>query len=293
MSDSLDLDVAVAIDRAGFRVKAFRRISTTHSPGTRRSVYRIDLESGHTIKARRVEDEETARRLFETRRVLPDAFTPAFACYGTVLFEDWIHGKELGSTPPSDAHLVEAGSLLASLHATSCVAGHPVHEMRGTAAWRHETDENLRVVLVAGEVDEQDVLLIRTALERRDPRQAIVGLVHTDFCGDNMVIDQAGRLRVVDNERVGIDALGYDLARAWYRWALPCLAWERFLAAYAARIPLTEPIETLGFWSIVALVQSAALRVRQDRARAHVPLDRLRGMAVELRQRWTSCREHR
>jgi thiamine kinase-like enzyme len=282
MSDSLDLEVAVALDRAGFRAKAFRRISTVHAPHAKRSVFRIELESGRTIKARRVEDEKTARRLFEARRELPDAFASVFASYGAVLFEDWIHGEEVGSTPPSDAHLIEAGSLLACLHATPSVAGHPAHEMRSTAAWRRETEGNLREILAASGLDEQQALLIHTALERRDPQRAVFGLVHTDFCGENMVIDWVGRLRIVDNEWVGIDALGYDLARTWYRWALPYRAWERFRSAYADRKPLAEPLETLGFWSIVALVQSAALRLRQDRVRAQVPLDRLRRMAVEL-----------
>jgi len=288
MSESLDPAVAVALDRAGFRAKTFRHISTVRAPHAKRSVFRIDLKSGRTIKARRIEDEETARRLFETRHELPDAFVSAFARYGSVLFEDWIHGEAVGSTLPSDAHLVEAGSLLACLHATATVAGRPAHEVHSTAAWRHKTDGKLHEILAADELDEQHASHIRTALERLDPQQAVCGLVHADLCGENMVIDRAGRLRVVDNEWVGIDALGYDVARTWYRWSLPCRAWERFRAAYAARMPLTEPLETLDFWSIVVLVQSAALRLRQDGARAYIPLDRLRRMSVELGERWSS-----
>lgn len=285
MSDSLDLEVTVALDRAGLRVKAFRRISTIRSPHAKRSVFRIELEAGRTIKARRVEDEATARRLFETRHELPDAFAPAFARYGAVLLEDWIHGEEVGSKPPSDAHLVEAGALLACLHATPTVAGCRAHETRSTAAWRNETGRKLQEIIAAGGLDEQYGPRIRGALDRLDPQQAMFGLVHADFCGENMVIDRVGRLRVVDNEWVRIDALGYDLAYTWYRWALPCRAWERFRSAYTTRISCVEPFETLGFWSIVVLVQSAALRLQMDRARAHVPLDRLRGMAVERGKR--------
>jgi hypothetical protein len=165
-----------------------------------------------------------------------------------------------------------------------------VREVRRTAAWRDETERGLREILAAGGLDASDALLIRGALERLDPGQAMHGLVHTDFCGENMVIDRTGRLRVIDNEHLGVDALGYDVARTWYRWALPAPAWARVGSAYAARIPLTEPLATLGFWRIVALVQSAALRLRNDRARAHVPLDCLRRMAVDLGQRQTSCR---
>jgi hypothetical protein len=284
----------------------------------RRSVYRIDLDPGpavsvtsmarsrwsllaaksdrllgHTIKARLLPDAETARRLFEICRDLPDAFAPAFGCYGAVLLEEWIDGAELGDTLPSDAHLVEAGSLLARLHATPIVAGSRVHDLRSTAAWREKTEAGLRQVLAAGELDEPDALLIQGALERLDPGQAVFGLVHTDLCGENMVVDRAGRLRVVDNEHVGIDALGFDVARTWYRWALPAPAWERLRSIYAARAPFAEPLETFDFWSVVTIVHSAALRLQKDRPRARVPLDRLRRMAADMGDRRTPCRERR
>jgi thiamine kinase-like enzyme len=281
MSEPLDPEVAGALARVGLCIRAFRRISKIGSADAGRSTYRIDVETGHTIKARRVDDDETARRLFEVRRELPEAFAPVIGCYGAVLLEEWIDGEELGKGIPSDAHLTTAASLLAHLHATQAVAGHPVHERRSTAVWRETAEESLRQVLAADALDVTAVTRIREALEQRDPGQASVGLVHTDFCGENMVEDRAGRLRVIDNERVGVDAIGFDVARTWYRWALPVRAWECFRSAYAARVSLTEPLDTLGFWSVVAVAHSAALRLRKDRRRAHVPLDRLRRMAVE------------
>ena len=293
MSQPLDPEIAIALDRAGLRARAFRRISRRRPVDARRSVYRIDLEPGHTIKARLVPDEETARRLFEICRDLPDAFARTLGCYGAVLLEDWIDGEELGDTPPSDAHLVEAGSLLAHLHGTPIVAGRPVHDMRSTAAWREKTEAGLWQIVAAGEIDEQDASAIRGALEQLDPGRAIFGLAHTDLCGENVVVDRAGRLRVVDNERVGIDALGFDVARTWYRWALPAPAWERLRSAYAARAPFTEPLETFDFWAIVAVVHSAAVRLQKDRTRAHVPLDRLRRMAADVGGRRAPCRERR
>lgn len=288
MSEPLNHEVAAALDRAGLRICAFHRISKIHSLDARRSVYRIDLESGHTIKARRLENEETACRLFEIRRELPHSFARAFARYGAVLLEDWIEGESLGNIPPSDAHLFDAGSLLAELHATRTVAGQPLHEMRSTAVWRNEAERRLCEICAVGALDEPDASLIRDALRRLDPKRAIFGLVHTDFCGENMVVDRTGRLRVVDNERVGVDALGFDVARTWYRWALPQPAWERFRSVYAARVQLTEPLETVGFWRLVAVVHSAALRLQVDRARVHVPLDCLRQIVVELGEQPTS-----
>jgi Ser/Thr protein kinase RdoA (MazF antagonist) len=260
---------------------------------SRRSVYRVDLDSGRTIKARLVPDEDTARRLLAICRDLPDAFARAFSCAGTVLLEDWVDGEELKDRPPSDAQLVEAGSLLAQLHATPVVAGRRVHGMRSTGVWRERADAGLLQILAAGEIAKEDALLIRGALDRLDPGQAIFGLAHTDLCGENMVVDRAGRLRVVDNERVGVDALGFDVARTWYRWALGGPAWERLRSTYAARVPFTEPLERFDFWSVVAVVHSAALRLQTDRTHAHVPLDRLRRMAADMGDRRRPCRERK
>jgi hypothetical protein len=290
MSQALDPEIAIALDRAGLRVRAFRRISPIRPADVRRSVYRIDLDLGRSIKARLVPDAETAGRLFEICCDLPEAFARTFGRYGAVLLEDWVEGEELGDTPPSHAQVVEAGSLLAELHATPVVAGRRVHDLCSTAGWRERTEAGLLQILAAGEIGGQKAFLIRQALQRFDPRQAIVGLTHTDLCGENMVVDQAGRLRVVDNERVGVDALGFDVARTWYRWALPAAAWERFRSAYAARAPFTEPLEAFDFWSVVAVVHSAAIRLR-DRAGADVPLDRLRRMAAELGDRETPLQE--
>jgi hypothetical protein len=285
MSEALDSEVTVALGRAGLCVRAFRRISKIQHPDTGRSVYRIDLQSGQTIKARRLQDEETARCLFEIRRELPDAFAPAFGRYGTVLLEKWIDGEVLGNALPSDVHLTDAGTLLARLHATPIVAGCSVHDRRSTGAWREDTEARLRQILATGAIEDQVTSLIRGALERHDPGHAIFGLVHLDFCGDNMVIDRTGRLRIVDNERVRVDALGFDVARTWYRWALPSTAWERVRSAYVARMPFAEPLDTLGFWGVVAVIRSAALRLRMDPDRAYVPLDRLRRMAAEIEDR--------
>jgi thiamine kinase-like enzyme len=289
----LDREVAAALAHAGLRVRGFHSLSTIPFASTGRAAYRVDLETGRTIKARRVEDEKTARRLFEIRRDLPAAFAPAFDQHGTVLLEDWIEGEELGGACPSDAHVTDAAELLAQLHATEILAGHPMHERRSTTGWREETERGLRDIFAAGALRAWDAPMLRATLERLDPGTAIVGLVHTDFCGENMVVDRAGRLHVVDNERVSVDALGFDVGRTWYRWTLPSLAWERFRSTYAARMPFLEPLETLGFWSVVAVVKSAAIRLRWDRARAHVPLDRLRRMAVTLGNRRTPLRGHR
>ncbi len=96
-----------------------------------------------------------------------------------------------------------------------------------------------------------------------------------------MVIDRAGKLRVVDNEHIRLDAIGYDLGRTWYRWMLPAEEWDFFYAAYAAKSPLAGPTESFHFWKISAAIASAHLRLLAYPEKAGVPIACLRLLAVE------------
>jgi len=154
--------------------------------------------------------------------------------------------------------------------------------MRSTAPRRDDTERGLASIVAAGALDERAARTVQAAIARRDPGATLVGLVHTDLCGENIVIDRAGRLHVVDNERLSVDALGFDLGRTWCRWPLPPRQWELFRSTYASAARIEEPLASFGFWSLVAVVKSAELRLRLDRGRAHVPLDRLRRMAAGL-----------
>jgi thiamine kinase-like enzyme len=285
LNEPLEPEIANALERAGLRARSVRALARIQPAASGRAVYRIDLEAGCTIKARRLNDEATARRLFEIRRELPAAFAPAICRHGSVLLEEWIDGEELGDACPSNAQLAEAGALLAQLHARSELAGAALHAWSSTRDWREQSEQGLESLVAAEALDLQAARGIGAALARLDPQRALVGLVHSDFCGENMLIDGSGRLRVIDNERLRVDALGFDVGRSWYRWSLPPPAWEIFQSAYAARMPFSEPLENLGFWSLVVVVKSAVLRLRVDPARAQVPLTRLRAMAYARDER--------
>ncbi len=279
MSLALDAEVAEALERAGLRVRGWLEVTTIPFPPVRRATYRIDLESGETIKARCLLDESSARRLFEIRRGLPDGFVPAFHHHGRVLLERWVHGEILGPAAPDDARLVEAAVLLGRLHATT-MAAEPVGPDDSTHAWRLKTERGLRTLVEARAVEAQEAAQLGRALARADPGRAAAGLGHFDFCGENMVVDHSGQLRVFDNERVGVGPIGFDLARAWYRWGLPAKAWLVFTRAYAATSVVDAPLAHIDFWRVVVLVQSACLRLRVEGSRVSVPIDKLRSLAA-------------
>ena len=278
----MDPDVGAALAEAGLRARGWRDVTTIRFPAYSRAAYRIDIEDGGTIKARCFEDAPAARRAFETRRALPDAFVPAFHCHGRVVLERWVHGKLVGTSPPDAARLVEAAGILAALHGTR------VQELMAragdnTGEWRARAEAGLRALAGQAALTEDAHQTLQADLARHDPVRMVVGVGHFDFCGENMVVDADGRLHVFDNERVSAGPLGFDLARTWYRWALSADAWRTFLHAYgAAPGSGGRAIEELRFWTVVVLVHSACLRLQTDAARLAVPLGRLRELAADL-----------
>jgi Ser/Thr protein kinase RdoA (MazF antagonist) len=280
MSDPLPTEIADALVRAGWRARQARRITTLASPLHRRTVYRIELVSGETIKARQLEDAATAVALCDLRRGLPPAFAPVLARHRRVLLEPWIAGESLRDRAPRADELAAAGALLAALHATP-VAPAAASATERVRYWRARTMERLDALVAPGTLDAGGRARLAAALARLDPGTAAIGLIHTDFCGENMVVDAAGALHVIDNERIGVDALGYDLARTWARWELGDADWARFAAAYDAAGGRPQVHAGQLFWRLVAVAIAAAVRVQLGIATPE-SFVRLHRLAAEL-----------
>lgn len=276
---AIEPDIVAALAEAGLHARSAVCISTIRSPEIDRAAYRIDA-GDRIFKARRLESADVARQLARVRRELPDAFAPVLSRHGRVLLEEWVDGDTLPH-PPDPRRLDEAGALLSGLHARRATGLRTLHDVQETTVHRAAGVSALGAAVTAGALTEHEATRLEAAMERFDPGVAIHGLVHFDFTGENMVVDRQGRLRVVDNERVGVNALGFDLARTWYRWALPAPDWDRFASSYAAGMPFSEPPDGQRFWRIVAVARAAALRLRVCPDRAGTPLACLRALAME------------
>jgi len=274
--EPLDAEIAAALGRLGFLPRTWQRISTIRAADTGRSVFRVDLENGRTLKARRLESDAAARRLFELRRNLPSGFAPALHCVDAVVLESWIEGETLAPGRASTAQLIEAAGILARLHSTPSADGRALPEMEATAPERGAADDARRHLTTSGYLGDAENDRVAEALAQSDPGHALAGLVHTDFCGENIVLDAGGRLHVIDNERLGIGALGLDVARSWYRWMLPTEDWRCFLEAYRASMSHDDSLRNFSFWALIATLKSAALLSRLEPRRAQGPIDCIR-----------------
>ena len=89
------------------------------------------------------------------------------------------------------------------------------------------------------------------------PIAAARGPVHGDLCAENLVLASDGRVISIDNERVRIDFLDFDLARTWTRWPMSARMHTRFERRYASwGRPVPAPSEAAA-WRVCASVKSA------------------------------------
>jgi Ser/Thr protein kinase RdoA (MazF antagonist) len=149
---------------------------------------------------------------------------------------------------------------------------------RGSIGSSDRPREDLAALVDARRVATDTAARLAAELEALDPGGSAPVLIHRDFCGENMVIDRAGCLRVIDNEWFAAGPAGFDLGRAYCRWPISQPAWERFLGGYRALAPI-EP-SVLRFWQLAVAIWSARIRLTAGERRLTASLDVVRRLAA-------------
>jgi hypothetical protein len=258
----LSAAIRAALAEQGLEAVRGELLSPLGEKKGRRCAYRVETGRGEIIKAREFENAEEARRVFEQRRGLEPAFAPAIACSGTVLIEEWIEGEPLREYD-TEAWAETAGAILGRLHACPLPPGEAA--IVSTRRWRDGAESDLDLLLAAGGLTAGEGERLRDELARRDPGEARTAVIHTDFCGDNMVIDTHGRLRVIDNEGIAVRPPGFDLARTFQLWPMSLETRRRFRHGYLSAAPY-EPAAP-GFWRVSAALLSTRIFARLSRPR--------------------------
>ncbi len=106
------------------------------------------------------------------------------------------------------------------------------------------------------------------------PAKTFHGLVHYDFCGENLVLHPSRGLVSIDHEWMRVDSLEFDLARAVGRWRLDTDAAQAFVAAYrkAGGVALTD---SLSWWALTHDLFASEVRVRRGWLDAPATVKRL------------------
>lgn len=278
-------DIADAVARFGRGPARITPLRPAPGPPRSRASFRLDFDGGGVAKARRLESEAVAQRQVELRAGLPEAFAPVVARFGPILIEAWIDGETLDRRPLSAEPVRRAGALLAALHRRRHAGGRSLPFSADVDGLTSETLSGLQALAGSGILDGQAADLLGSVIRGSAPADVPHCLIHTDFCGENMVVCADGRLFVIDNEHFRFGPAAMDLARSRYRWGWPVRdapGWGWFREGYesaggVAVDPRHEP-----FWRIAAVVVSARVRLQDRNADLAVPVNVLGEMAAEF-----------
>ena len=241
-----------------------------------RRAFRLEYADGRVLKGRSFKDSSEAAQFVELTRGLDEAWFPrTIACADAAVLTAWIHGRPLAPSDCTPARVESCGRLLGQLHAIplgssqrQCASAAAVPDL---STLRQDADELVFHGILARA---QAAAAVAIAADQ-EPARRDVGLVHDDFCAENMIIDGDGRVWIVDNEGLDLGAFDFDLARTWYRWPLPPALREAFYRGYAEHRPVASFRAHFWFWAVSVLIGSAVFRLRTHDDGVAVPCRRL------------------
>lgn len=267
----------------GATIVAARPITTLPGRASARATCRLRLSDGREVKGRRVESAEDAERIERLVRAWRTRHLPTpLARRDRVLIEPWVSGQPLTALPPKASRVEACGRLLGRLH----VMGAHVEPLGAILASRMNRARGVIGQLTGdGSLTRAAARRLIELAERYAPRTCQTGIIHGDFCPENIIVSGQRALRVIDCETIAIDAIDYDLARATYRWPLHGDAESHFLAGYGRARDPGAFLRHRPFWMVCALADAALFRSAARTPNARVPLDRLLGLLEPERGR--------
>jgi len=243
-------------------------ITRLTSPLQQKRNFRIDTTDGRRVKARLFPTPERRQRVTSLSPLLAGLpFSRILADGGRVTLEEWIEGSALDPRAVTDAAAGRAGEILGSLHIRGGYDDAHCAGMPDTDALLERLDRHLGVLRHHGAASEEQCRQL--AMLARDERPGILdsGLIHADFCLDNMVLAASGELFLVDNEDLRVGVLDYDLARCWSRWPMTAGQRHAFRTGYERYRSTSCFTAHNRFWAVIALVMSLQVFLRHGRTR--------------------------
>jgi hypothetical protein len=269
----LGSDLLALIAERGVPLTRAFEVTRLRTPARNRGAFALDFADGLRLKARRFDSCDEADRSVRFAALLGAGHARILAWRGKSALFEWIEGPTLAALPAIPADLARrCGSLLGSLHGVdSALAGMPGSDTSEIAAKIERTAALVRHS-EAGTAD-----LLRRAVdaaERARPPASSVGLVHQDFCAENLVLSRGRGPISIDDAALTVAPHDLDLGRTWYRWPMTRDERRQLAAGYAEHRPLGPVLAHFEFWAVAALLGSMSSRLK-SRLSLDVPLARL------------------
>lgn len=272
----LGTDLLALIRARGVPLTKLTAITALPSPVRKRAAFAIELADGTRLKARRLKSAERADAVVLLRGAIGAGFAPILARRGDAMLLEWVEGRSLASFEAIASDVLRrCGRMLGALHRLHC---EPLPNGTSASPEEHiaKLERNTDLLLSARLLDPE---LARRALADADanrPGESTLGVIHKDFCAENIVLGSDGSLVCVDDATLSTGPHDFDLARTWYRWPMPARDLAHFAGGYQEHRSLAGFVRHFRFWVTCVLVGSAATRLRSRAPGALVPIERLR-----------------
>ncbi len=258
-----------ALHELGLSPADHELVSPHYTPALKRCAFKVALTDGRTIKLRVHLCEERAAENHRIRARLPKGFTGVLSRVGAVTVEPWVDGQPLHSAD-AGRFVEQAVHLLTALHQSQ-----PPQQAK-TDEWVAEVHSGLDLLADRGVLQASERDQLRFLASRHDPGVCNCVLIHNDFCGNNLVVDESGMLWVIDNEMICCEPVDLDLARTWYLWPEIREDWVRFQQYHAELSPSLGNPTAYPFWRLLAVTRSAVVRLKWHMPNQGQPLSMLK-----------------
>ncbi len=243
---------------------------------------RLDLADGRTAKLRVYPSSAAADRVWRILHCPNGVLPRPLARQGRAIVVEFVAGTPIDvlrrrrARADADRFIRGAARALAALHGVT--PPRIEREVASGSRWL--------IGRVAARLRRSGLIDAETAqgLRRIEvPRATPLRISHGDPGPDNFVVTPLGRVRAIDEERLALRPVAFDLARLIARWPLTRTQEHLFLAAY--RRAGGSPDGFLArrpFWMATALCTSIAFRLVYDPARVDGLVKRLRHLARSI-----------
>jgi hypothetical protein len=284
----LGADLSALVANTGERLVEIRPLTAEARWRDRPGSFRLTFAQGNVLKGVRLPDPERLRQLIHVLECIRHPGIPDLIDHeGTALLQRWVPGTSIANGPWSSEDIGSCGSLHGYIHTVRVPADNPFADGQGRfSKWDAGLPGNLDFLAERSALRAQEVDAVKE-LTRQQPSTAEMGFIHKDLCAENLVRAADGRLYVVDNESFTVGPYSYDLARTWYRWALPAAQQMEYLEAYARHRDPQDFVSDFQYWALVTLVKAATFRLRQNAEARDYPIRHLRYCLARLERAGT------
>jgi len=261
-----DSDLSDLVSGLGGKIACIEEITRLTSERQLKASFKLCLADGRTLKARLYPSEEKRRRVTALLPLLAELpFARVIAARGRATLEEWVEGTPLQAGKVTQAQARQAGELLGFVHAH-------VDVPEGSDAIVADADWQLDKIkahlsAIATQMPEASAICEAVGVIAWGSRPAgfDTGLIHADYCAENIVLSDDGNLVVVDNELLRVGALDFDVARCCCRWLMTNHQRRAFFAGYEQHRGLDQFIAHRQFWAIRALALSMDVHLKHGR----------------------------